>query len=120
MGFWVYMMLIDLIIPITMIGFGYRFLKKPPEKPNRLFGYRSRRSMRNSLTWNYAHRVFGKTWFLSGLLLLPISVVRMLFEIGKTTSEIGTAGAVTCAVQLGLLFLAVLPTEIALKKKFGK
>jgi len=44
----------------------------------------------------------------------------MLFEIGKTTSEIGTVGAVICAVQLGLLFLSVFPTEIALKKKFDK
>ena len=120
MGFWIYMMLIDLIIPITMIGFGYRFLKKPPEKPNKIFGYRSRRSMRNSLTWSYAHRVFGKTWLLCGSLLLPISVVRMLFEIGKTTSEIGTVGAVIGAVQLGLLFLSVFTTEIALKKKFDK
>ena len=97
MGFWIYMMLIDLILPITMIGFGYRFLKKPPEKPNKIFGYRSRRSMRNSLTWSYAHRVFG-----------------------KTTSEIGTVGAVIGAVQLGLLFLSVFTTEIALKKKFDK
>ena len=120
MRFWIYMMLIDLIIPITMIGFGYRFLKRPPEKPNRIFGYRSRRSMRNSVTWNYAHRVFGKTWLLCGLVLLPISVVRMLFAIGKSTHEIGTVGAVICVIQLGLLFLSILPTEIALKKKFEK
>ena len=120
MRFWIYMMLIDLILPITMVGFGYLFLKRPPEKPNKIFGYRSRRSMRNSLTWSYAHRVFEKTWLLCGLLLLPTSIVRMLFEIGKTTSEIGTVGAVIGAVQLGLLFLSVFTTEIALKKKFDK
>ena len=44
----------------------------------------------------------------------------MLFEIGKTTSEIGTVGALIGAVQLGLLFLSVITTEIALKKKFDK
>lgn len=30
MGFWIFMLIMDLLIPFTMIGFGKMFLKKAP------------------------------------------------------------------------------------------
>ena len=60
LGFWLYMLAVDLLIPATMIGFGLLFLKRPPKKINAIFGYRSMRSMRNEDTWRFAHQHCGK------------------------------------------------------------
>lgn len=32
MGFWIFMLIMDLLIPFTMIGFGKMFLKKAPDQ----------------------------------------------------------------------------------------
>lgn len=32
LGFWLYMLAVDLLIPATMIGFGLLFLKRPPKR----------------------------------------------------------------------------------------
>ena len=55
MGFWIFMLIMDLLIPFTMIGFGKMFLKKAPDQINYVFGYRTSMSMKNQDTWVFAH-----------------------------------------------------------------
>ena len=40
MGFWIFMLLMNLMIPLTMIGFGRSFMKNTPKEINAVFGYR--------------------------------------------------------------------------------
>lgn len=120
MGFWIYMLLIDFILPLTMIGFGRYFSKKTFDKPNSFCGYRTRQSMRNRDTWRYAHHMIGMIWFISGIILLPVSVGGMLFWIGKSTSVVGRAGAIICGIQLAVLLIGIIPTELALKRRFDR
>ena len=70
MGFWIFMLIMDLLIPFTMIGFGYLFLKRTPKNINVLFGYRTTMSMKNRDTWEFAHRYCGKLWYMWGGILL--------------------------------------------------
>ena len=51
MGFWIFMLIMDLLLPFTMIGFGRYFMKKAPKKINSVFGYRSSMSMKNKDTY---------------------------------------------------------------------
>lgn len=60
MGFWIFMLIMDLLIPFTMIGFGKMFLKKAPDQINYVFGYRTSMSMKNQDTWVFAHHYCGK------------------------------------------------------------
>ena len=46
MGFWIFMLVMILLIPITMIGFGKLFLKQAPGEINAVFGYRTTMSMK--------------------------------------------------------------------------
>ena len=39
MEFWIYMLIMDLLLPFTMIGFGRYFMKKAPKEINAMFGY---------------------------------------------------------------------------------
>ena len=121
MGFWIYMLLVVSVIPLLMFGFGAYFRKNAPKEINPYFGYRTKRSMRNQETWQYAHKHCGKLWFVIGLIMLLLSyalMVVMLLTLNRDTSTVGTYGGIICGVQLAVLIVSCFPTELALKKKF--
>ena len=120
MGFWIFMLIMVLLIPITMIVIGRLFLKNAPKDINYVFGYRTKRSMMNLETWKYAHEYIGKLWFICGLILLPISVVVMVLVFGKETNTVGAVGGILTIVQMISMVGAIIPTENVLKNSFDR
>ncbi len=120
MGFWIFMLIMDLLIPLTMLGFGKLFMKMAPKTINYAFGYRTNRSMKNQDTWEFAHHYCGKIWFWCGLVMTPLTIVAMLFVIGGSEDLVGTVGGWICSIQLVPMIGSILPTELALRKNFDK
>ena len=120
MGFWIFMLVMDLLIPFTMVGFGKYFIKKAPKEINAVFGYRTPMSMKNKETWEFAHHYCGKVWLIMGYIILILSVISMLFVIGKDENIVGTSGGILCGIQVVLLVISIFPTEIALRNNFDK
>lgn len=120
MGFWIYMLVMDLLIPATMLGFGWLFLHKAPKSINMLYGYRTVRSTKNQDTWEFAHKYIGRLWFQWGRVLLLVTVIVMLLLLGRDQDTIGTAGGILCIVQLIPLMYTIVPTERALKQHFDE
>ena len=99
------------------------YSKKPPQKPKSKFaysGYRTQMSMKNEETWEYANRFFGKLWFRFGIVLGLISIIPLFFVIGKDKDTVGFAGLIICFVQMAVMLIPVIPTEISLRKRFDK
>ena len=119
-GLWLFMLLMALLIPAIMAAFGVVCQKDPPQNINSWYGYRTRRSMASQEAWDFAHRYFGRLWFILGLILLPLSVIPMFFLLGKSVGTIGNASLVIMAVQLLFLIIPIFPTERALKKYFDR
>lgn len=119
MGFWIFMLIMELLLPFTMIGFGKYFIKNAPKKINSLFGYRTSMSMKNRETWNFAHTYFGRLWYVLGIFLLPVTVTVMIIVIGESQDAIGLTGVVLLCIQMLSLTGAIIATENALKKKFN-
>jgi uncharacterized membrane protein len=120
MGFWIFMMVMDLLIPLIMIMFGRYYIKNVPKEINGFSGYRTSRSMKNKETWEFAHHYCGRLWLAIGCIMLVPSMIAMLFVIGKSVSVIGTFGGLLCGIQLIFLIGSIFPTEIALKKNFDE
>lgn len=120
MWFWIFMLIMNLIIPLSMIGFGKYFLKNTPKEINYVFGYRTTMSMKNRDTWDFAHKYFGKIWYICGLVLLPFSIILMFFVLGQNKDIIGILGIILCFIQIIPLIGSIFPTEKALKKNFDK
>lgn len=123
MNFWIFMFVMNLLTPLVMIIFGYIYSKKPPQKPKSKFaysGYRTPMSMKNEETWEYANRFFGKLWFRFGIAVGLISIIVLFFFIGKDKDTVGFAGMIICYVQLVAILLPVIPTELALRRRFDK
>ena len=118
MGFWVFMLCMELLMPLTMMGFGRRFMRRPPREINALFGYRTARSMQNEDTWAFAHALCGKIWWVGGLASFPVSVLVMLNVLGRSVETISWTGIGLCAVQLIGMLVTIFWTERALNKHF--
>lgn len=117
-GFWIFMLIMCLLIPVIMITAGRNFLKGGPRKISRYSGYRTSRSMKNMDTWRFAHQYCGKILFTAGLIMLPVSALAMLFFYDKDIDAVSFAGFVIVMIQIGVMLLAIFFTEAALKKNF--
>ena len=117
-GFYIYMLLTSLLIPVIMLVFGWIFRRQAPKKINVWYGYRSARSMKNEDTWVFAHQHIGRTWMIAGAVLLVISVIPMIAVYGKDIDTVSVVSLVLIVVQLIPLIVSLIPTERALKKTF--
>lgn len=118
MGFWLFMLIMDTLLPITMIGFGRMFLNNAPKEINTAFGYRTTMSLKNRDTWEFAHKHCGKLWYTWGKFILPLSIIPMFFVLGESKDTVGTLGGIICFIQLIFFIGSILPTERALKRTF--
>ncbi len=119
MHYWIFMIIIILIIPITMVGFGNRFMKKPPKKINRIYGYRTYMSMINQQTWEFAHIYCGKLCHKIGRILMLL-ILSMFFVLGEDEYIIGNLVIVLLGIQITSLIVIIILTEKKLRQKFDK
>ena len=119
-GFYIYMLLTSLLIPVIMLVFGWKFHRQAPKKINVWYGYRSARSMKNEDTWVFAHQHIGRTWMLVGAVLLVISVIPMIAVYGKDDDTVSVVSLVLLFVQMLPMIMSLIPTERALKKTFDE
>jgi uncharacterized membrane protein len=120
MAFGYIMLLMILLMPLMMVGFGLLLMKNPPKKINSVYGYRTRKSVRSQETWDFAHYYFGKLWLVCGLVSIPISLVPICLVLGKSEQVISVAGLIVLGIQTLLLLVTILLTERALKKNFDE
>lgn len=116
-------LLVDMfVVPAILLGFGWRFMKKPPQDINGAYGYRTSMSMKNRDTWDFAHQVCGQVWRRTGWVLLALSAVLLAWMQTRPGGE-QTNWLLGILVMLGegtALILTIIPVERALKKTFDK
>ncbi|MBR5055840.1 MAG: SdpI family protein [Bacteroidales bacterium] len=118
--YFILMMLVTLIMPLMMVGFGLLFMKNPPKSINSLYGYRTRRSTKNQETWDFAHYYFGKIWYKYGLISIPVSLFPFCLVIGKSDDVITMTTLIVMGLQSILLVVTIILTERALKTHFDE
>lgn len=120
MAIWIGIAFTVIIIPALMIICGKYYIKKAPKNINHFVGYRTTRSMKNNETWKFAHKYFSKMWYKWGLIMIPISILPMVFVIGRDEDTIGTLGAIICSLQIVPILVSIVFTEKALKDNFDE
>lgn len=119
MGFWVFMLICDILLPLSLIVLGAAYMKgRYPKTINDFSGYRTERSRKNQDTWNFAQKLFGKVSFMFGCVILPLSVLPNLFVLGCETDICGLVGGMVAAVQI-FVFIIIYPiVESGIRKEF--
>lgn len=105
-----------LLLCLTMIGFGRAFMKEAPKDIDLAFGYRTKRSMQNRQTWEFAHSFAGRLWFRMGCGILPLSILAAVLCRDLPNYEWFVTG-LTLA-QLFVMLLVIPSTEFALRRSF--
>jgi len=108
---------VDGFFSFIFIVFGIFSLMVIPRKPNWIMGYRTSIALKNQDTWVFAHKHFGKQLITFGLVYIILSIVRTVLMINEASSLII---GVIIAAQVIAVLLALIPTEIALRKTFDK
>ena len=120
MAFGYIMLLVILLLPLMMAGFGLLLMKNPPKKINSVYGYRTRRSVRSQETWDFAHYFFGKLWLVCGLVSIPVFLIPICLVLGKSEQVISMTGLIVLGLQTLLMLVTIILTERALKKNFDE
>ena len=115
MGFCLFMLAMDTLVSLTMIGFGRRFMQRPPREINAWFGYRTARSMQNQDTWAFAHACCAKIWWVCGWICPPVSARTMLWALGRSKAAVAGWGVLVCMLQLVARIASIFWTERALR-----
>ncbi len=120
MNFWFCMLVMVLLIPVLMLGFGQRFYKNgAPENINTIFGYRTQRSTKTWDTWAYAHKELGRLWRLIGLILIPVSAGIFALTIKMDVDGISIYTILIQALQIIAIVVSIVLVEKKLKKNFN-
>lgn len=119
-GFWIFMFIMDLLVPLSMLVIGCIFRRHPPRDISGFFGYRTKMSMKNEDTWEFAHRCCGRIWSIAGCVMLIVSATLMISVYGNEIDEVGWYGGALCLLQLIPLVGSIIPVEAALKRHFDE
>ena len=120
MDFWIFMLIMALLIPTSMIVIGAIYVKRPPKNINGIYGYRTTRSMKSQEAWEFANKLIGKYWLIIGLIMIIPFGLSMLFVLNKSDDIIGIFGAILTLVEIIPLAIPIYFVEIALKKHFDE
>ena len=121
MGYWAYMLVNALIIPVIMLIFGHRFLVNgAPKNINGFYGYRTHRSMMSWDTWEFAHKYFGKLWQTAALVMIPVSIALMALTVKMSIDAVSIFGVFLMGIQAAVIVISIFVTEATLKKNFDQ
>ncbi len=116
----IFFLIILLLMPFIMIGFGLLWKLNPPKKINDLYGYRTSWSKKSQKTWDFAHGYFGKAWLYTGVPLGIITILLLAAFRNYNVDDLGLIVIIITLFQLIVMCIPIAPTEIALRKKFDK
>lgn len=120
MGTRIVMLCCTILIPGLVLLFGAILRKKTPREINAVFGYRTRRSIQNQETWDFAQRYLAKIWMPAGAVMLAVSAAAAILFFRKDLHTFGVAVEVLTYVQLAAVLLSIPLTEHALKREFDE
>lgn len=115
---YIFLFVCSLLVPLSMVLLGYTWKDNPPKDKNGVSGYRTTMSRLNDTTWKCAHRYWGKINLVLGIILIIFTI--SIFVRSKKYADFEKVTTYLVFVQLGVMTLTIIPTEILLNKHFTK
>lgn len=106
-------------IPLLLIVIGKIFEKYPSKEPNIAIGFRTKLSMMNKETWDYAQRLFPKAWISLGRIMLPLSLIILFLLYSEDKDYTGNLVVILMMVQVVLMLGSILYVNLKLKAAFN-
>ncbi|MDY0276865.1 MAG: SdpI family protein [Acholeplasma sp.] len=114
--FWYLVLLMVLIVPLSMLIIGDNLKRNAPKEVSVLFGYRTKRSVKNKETWEFANKEFGRLLFKTGVIVAIVSVIVYISLIGITYKDFVKASIVGLIMMTLQIIIIVIPYIMVEKK----
>lgn len=118
MGFWIFMFIVTLLIPAALLLTWYLCPKL--KTIHNASGYRTKRSMQNQDTWDFAQKYCSKISLYMFFPSLILAIAIMPTMISKPIDKIGWIGLGITVIQMMCFIVIMISTEKALKKTFDE
>ena len=117
--FKVIMLISVAFIPLLLIVIGKILEKYPSKEPNIAIGFRTKLSMMNKETWDFAQRLFPKAWISLGRIMLPLSLIILFLLYSEDKDYTGNLVLILILAQVVLMLGSILYVNLKLKKAFN-
>lgn len=118
MKFWIFMFIVTLLIPTSLLLTWYICPKI--KTINNVSGYRTKRSMQNQDTWDFSQKYCSKISLYVFFPSLILAIVIMPTVTSKPVDVIGWIGLGITMIQMVSFIVIIISTEKALKKTFDE
>ena len=115
---WLIILLTDLLVHIIILICGIASWKYPPKQINSLLGYRTKRSMQNQETWNFANTYCGQLFVKYGIGMSILMVIVHIPLIHCDATNLEYFSLICMLIQVIALFIPIYLTEKELQKQF--
>ena len=122
MGFWIFALCCNLVVPLIMVAGGWMLWKHGNKTDTWFGGYRARRSFFDEESWVYVRGTLGRFWFQLGLVLLIPSVLCLcpfIHYAKKSQGVISYVMVIAMFIQFFLLFIPIVAAEISLSRRMN-
>lgn len=118
MGFWIFMFIITLLIPAALLLTWYLCPKL--KTIHNASGYRTKRSMKNQDTWDFAQKYCAKVslYMFFPSMILAIAIMPRVINISM--DRIGWIGLGITIIQMISFVVIIISTEKSLKDTFDE
>lgn len=116
MNLWRKMLIFILTIPVIFTIIGIIFYKLPPKKINKWIGYRTKKSMTDQTSWDFANKYSAKMLLYRFPVFLFFSTLIMIPFYNMPKENIIVISFLLFMTQIILLISVYTETEEALKK----
>ena len=86
----------------------------PPKKINRLYGYRTKNSMKSQETWDFAQKFSASQMIKLGLLLAMTGMIGFVINTNERTGMI-----IGFCLMFLMIIILLIRVELAIKNKFN-
>ena len=109
------------LLPLVLLVAGLFTRIGLPRKVNWFVGYRTPMACKNQDTWAFAHKYWGKLMIIFGIIILALCIIIVILnKRGVFEPEDGYILGASAIITTVLVFISMIPTEIALRKEFDK
>lgn len=117
---WLILLGSNLLLPVMMLIFGLVLSKHPPKKINSVYGYRTRRSMKNMDTWLFGNQTMGQYWIRYSILGYFLTMVFMIVIMNESDDQMAMHSLILTTILLVWMIIPIFMTEKKLKLTFDE
>lgn len=106
--------------PVALMLLGAYYLFMAPPEANHKAGYRTFYGMGSVSAWKFTQKLAGRTWIISGLVMLLVAIVGFILMIKAEVGRAVTIGLVVLIVEAIIALVAYIAIEVTVSSRYDE